>query len=201
MPEEAIQNCPLPPRLSLLSVMRALQKPGGLEELVCVVEEIAAKKGIKLDQPITAKDVIGLANLFGLLAPVSEWLPGPGEYVNVINRYVDIDAGETVSILFCGSLRGRKERSRLTKFKRFRVEPDNLTAQENVWIDMQTTGSLIMKPWSELFLPSGCTALGVFDTTENFWLASGVSIILAFTNTHANSRATVHVTGESWETI
>ena len=198
--EIEIAQCPLPPRMSLWSLMRALRTPNGIEQLVCKITEIAKKKGVDLTKPITGEDILGLANVFGLLAPMSEWVPGAGELVRRINQYICVPPGDQTVFKFCGSVRGANN-SMLTKYKEFTVTPTNLTAQDSIRVEFSVIGSSIMKPWSELLLPSSCIQDGIFDTTENFWLPSQVSAQLVFENTDANSEACIRVEGKSWETI
>ena len=200
MAEAEITSMALPPRMSLWSLMRALRSPGGMERLVAKINEIAKTKGIDLSKPITGEDLLGLANVFGLLAPMSEWIPGAGELVRRINQYICVPAGEQVVLKFCGSVRGANN-SMVTKYKEFTVTPTNLTAQDSIRVEFTVIGSSIMKPWSELILPSSCIQDGIFDTTENFWLPSQVSAQLVLENTDANSEACVRIEGKSWETI
>lgn len=193
-------STPLPPRLSLWSVMRALRSKDGVEQLATKIMSIAKDRGIDLAKPVTGEDILGLANVFGLLAPMSEWVPGVGELVRNINQYICVPPGDQTVLKFCGSVRGANN-SMLTKYKEFTVTPTNLTAQDSIRVEFTVIGSSIMKPWSELILPSSCIQDGIFDTTENFWLPSQVSAQLVLQNTDENSEACVRVEGKSWETI
>jgi hypothetical protein len=187
----------------LSNLYRTLRTTGGVEAMVARLDAMIKARGIDFKKSITADDIIQLANVFGVFAPITEWLPGPGEYVQRINRIVAVPAGEERTIPFCGPIRTRKDWpvARLTKYKEFTVNPTNRTAEDSVRLAFETPAAHF-KPWTELIASSGpCDTMGIFDTLENWWLPAGVSATLTIINTDANSEARVQVLGKSWDTV